>query len=250
MSNLYDENDGIYEVLCGSSISPTIHESINLAERNRKRVSFKFNEVLVHVNADSIAELIYRDWNRAMSNFIPKEVGPYPTVTLSDKELASDARVDAENQARWAAQAAVWKDEADAKKQRVEAMLVGAADIELIDKRGWKLCIKNNQEPYGAAVVSYARRWAQLMQIELAEGKTLEDVFEETGDDADLEGITGFQHGAAVSILSHVWSHGEELSRLYNLEIHRDSPKGFAAAIVAAWYSILNKAKQFFAKFS
>ena len=44
------------------------------------------------------------------------------------------------------------------------------------------------------------------------------DVAKQTSHDADLEGITGFMYGCAVSILSKCWKHGEDLRRWHNLD--------------------------------
>ena len=41
---------------------------------------------------------------------------------------------------------------------------------------------------------------------------------EEASHIADTEGITGFQYGCAVGILSQVWVHGEKLRRWHNLD--------------------------------
>lgn len=79
---------------------------------------------------------------------------------------------------------------------------------------------KNNTDGYGNAIFQYAERWANMMDAHIASGKVL------TGDDikamsnlADTEGITGFMYGAAVSILSSVWIHGEQLRRWSNRDI-------------------------------
>jgi hypothetical protein len=64
----------------------------------------------------------------------------------------------------------------------------------------------------------YAERWAYLMEHEMEEGKKLVDIAKTTSHTADEEGITGFMYGCAVSILSRVWIHGEELRRWHNLD--------------------------------
>jgi hypothetical protein len=75
---------------------------------------------------------------------------------------------------------------------------------------------------YGATVIVYVEKWADKMEARLAEGARLEDIADETSHEANRElgkwGITGFQYGAAVSILSEVWEHGEELRRWHNLK--------------------------------
>ena len=63
----------------------------------------------------------------------------------------------------------------------------------------------------------YAARWANLMEQELAKGAKLKDIAKTTSCAADVEGITGFMYGCAVSILAHAWEHGEELRQWHNL---------------------------------
>lgn len=82
----------------------------------------------------------------------------------------------------------------------------------------WKCCIKNNQDPYGKASINYAQRWAEAMEREIAEGRSISEVAERTSHEADTEGITGFMYGCAVSVLSGVWEHGEELRQWHNLD--------------------------------
>ena len=55
------------------------------------------------------------------------------------------------------------------------------------------------------------------MQLAMIEGRTLRDAAESASYEADIDGITGFMYGAAVSILSQCWKHGEELRRWHNL---------------------------------
>lgn len=96
--------------------------------------------------------------------------------------------------------------------------------FHVIDQSAWDQCVANNTDPYGAACVRYAARWASLMEQEIgaqandAAEHTLRSCAKRTGHDADVEGITGFMYGAAVAILSRVWVHGEVLRRWHNLD--------------------------------
>ena len=76
-----------------------------------------------------------------------------------------------------------------------------------------------NDDPYGARIYSYAEDWANFMEREIAEGRTVEDCAESTSREADTDGITGFMYGAAVSLLSQAWIHGETLRRWHNLKM-------------------------------
>ena len=89
----------------------------------------------------------------------------------------------------------------------------------------WKA--KNQGDPYGVAIFSYAEEWAILMEAALAEGKKLTDVASSLSDKADIVGITGFMYGAAVNVLAHCWEYGEELRRWHNLDtqLHDEGEK-------------------------
>jgi hypothetical protein len=95
------------------------------------------------------------------------------------------------------------------------------------DADAWSRCVSNNQDPYGFGAVSYAARWAAMMEARIAAGAKLEDIAKETSHKADTEGITGFMYGCAVSILSAVWKHGEDLRQWHNLDtqVHREGEK-------------------------
>ena len=91
--------------------------------------------------------------------------------------------------------------------------------MKIKDVEGWQSTIDNNKDPYGAAVMQFAERWADLMEVELSTGKTVKECAKETSRRADTEGITGFMYGCAVSILAKAWEHGEELRIWNNLDL-------------------------------
>lgn len=74
----------------------------------------------------------------------------------------------------------------------------------------------NSKDPYGYGVVKYARRWAKYMQQLITEGKTINEIAEKASHDCDIEGITGFMYGCAVSALAQSWKYGDELRRWHN----------------------------------
>lgn len=181
-------------------------------------VRFEFNGVSVNVRSDSNPDLIYRDWSRAINGYIEKTVCPYPELTLSDELLANDARIEAENEARRQQADAEYRARENLKRNSAESKLAGAPDIELADEAAWQEFKRINSDGYGGAVVTYAERWARLMQVELANGKTLEEMADATSHEANLDGITGFMYGCAVSTLASCWKHGETLRRWHNLK--------------------------------
>ncbi|OGY43761.1 MAG: hypothetical protein A3B89_02785 [Candidatus Buchananbacteria bacterium RIFCSPHIGHO2_02_FULL_40_13] len=90
--------------------------------------------------------------------------------------------------------------------------------MELADEAGWQKFKDMNTDGYGGAVVTYSERWARLMQVEMANGKNLEDVADAAYHEANLEGITGFMYECAVSTLAACWKHGDRLRRWHNLK--------------------------------
>lgn len=79
----------------------------------------------------------------------------------------------------------------------------------------WK---EKNTDPYGSCIFRYAERWAEMMEEQIARGKTIKEIADKTSHDADTEGITGFMYSCAVSILTQCWEHGEKLRKWHNKE--------------------------------
>jgi hypothetical protein len=206
------------EVMPGSMINGAVGEAIDKALVIGTAIQFEFNGVTITVRMDSDPELIHRDCSRALSGYIEKCVGPYPNPDLTDEEKASDARIEAENDRRRQEQQAQNKAEARVKRKAVEAKLVDTPEMELFDEKSWREFREKNQDGYGGAVVTFSERWARLMQFEMANGSNLENVAEATSREADLEGITGFMYGCAVSTLVQCWKHGEQLRHWHNLD--------------------------------
>jgi hypothetical protein len=217
-SNFWEEKDGIFEISPGANITDTIAEGIRKATKEARVIRFEFNGVIVAVAGDSDRKLLYRDWQRALSGYIDKTIGPYPASALSDKERANDARLESEQAAKRAKVEAAYQARDRAKRTAIETKLAGAPPIALSDTARWQDFVTKNTDPYGGAVVTYAERWARLMQLAMANGNALETVAEPTSQEADLEGLTGFMYGCAVKALAHCWQYGEQLRRWHNLK--------------------------------
>lgn len=210
----------------GGEITRTINAAIGLAaqigchydsEPNKGgTIKFNFNAIMVSVRMDSDPELIYRDWRRAMSGYINREVGPYPNPILTDDETRNDARIEAKNEQRRQQQRAEWQAEADAKRNATEAKLADAPEMEITDQTSWQSWKDNNQDQYGGSVIAYAERWARLMQMEINTGKKLEDIADTASDEADINGITGFMYSYAVRVLVTTWRYGDQLREWHN----------------------------------
>lgn len=90
--------------------------------------------------------------------------------------------------------------------------------MTLRDPDGWRKACEANKDGYGGAVMTYAERWACLMETRMAKGERIADMAKATSHEADTDGITGFMYGCAVSILAQVWEHGEALRLWHNLD--------------------------------
>ncbi|MEK7076369.1 MAG: hypothetical protein AAB941_01785 [Patescibacteria group bacterium] len=213
-------NDTTYsiDVMAGANITGTIAEAIGLARGLDTTMQFDFNGVTVSVRSDSNPELIYRDWSRSLSGYIGKSVGPNPNPVLTDAEKASDACIKAKNDRESEKRHAEYEKKARAHREKIEAKLVNATGIELADEAGWQKFKTVNSGGYGGAIVTYSERWARLMQVEMTNGKKLEDVADATSQEADLEGISGFMYGCAVSTLAACWKYCDQLRRWHNIK--------------------------------
>lgn len=139
----------------------------------------------------------------------------YPKAELSAKDRASDARIEADNQRRRAREAAQRRRKIKARAQAINTKLASAPDIKLSNQQAWQAYVAANRGSIGAGILNYARRWARLMQLEIAQGKRLADIWEKTSHEADLEGLTSTASSYAVGVLAECWTQGKELDRLY-----------------------------------
>lgn len=232
LQNVYDQvkqvNDTTYsiDVLGGDNITSKIAEAIGLARGLDITMQFDFNGVTVSVRADSNPELIYRDWSRSLNGYIGESVGPYPKAELTDEEKASDARIEATNEREFLE----YMKKENARRERVEAKLANAPGIELSDATGWQEFKDNSHGFYGEAVVNYTESWARLMQVEMANGKNLEDVVKTTSQ--ELGGISDYAYRLAVSTLTSYWKYGDQLRRWYNDTQFINKKKNKLSAII------------------
>lgn len=192
-------------VLTGEITSTIAGAIALLMEEELDAVTFTFNGVTVTVCPDSNRELIYRDWSRALNGCCDKNVGPYPNPILTDEEQEHDTRVRAKNERERREQYAQEKARVWAQREAVEAKLTHVPRIELLNNRR-------------KVTMGFAERWARLMQLEMAQGKNLEEVAEATAQEANLEGVTAAMYVCAVQILANRWQYGERLRHWHNLK--------------------------------
>jgi hypothetical protein len=60
------------------------------------------------------------------------------------------------------------------------------------------------------------------MQAEIEKWKSVAEVAGQLSHDVDIEGITWFMYGCAVSILSQVRKYGEELKKWHNKKYNHE----------------------------
>lgn len=181
-----------YKPLAGENISETAKHMVALAKETKETVKAKFNDIVLTAkpgeNSDSIVEYYQTDSHRRHEEWKKSPAGKRAAHEAEEVRKRADAA-------------------------RAEDIL----SFSLKDSDGWKQIVEKNQDDYGSCVIRYAARWANLMEQKIATGAKLEDIADKTSHEADVEGITGFMYGCAVSFLSQVWEHGEQLRRWHNL---------------------------------
>lgn len=182
-----------YRPLAGETIDKCARRMVELANSTGKKVVADFNDIKLSAKpgdkAQSIVEYYWQESRRR-----------HEVWKRSPEGQAAERRAKEHQRTL----------EEEAKKS--------LPSFSLKDPAGWQKTVEANRDFYGSGVVRYAARWAALMEKRIAAGARLEDIAKETSHEADIEGITGFMYGAAVSILSQVWEYGETLRRWHNLD--------------------------------
>lgn len=99
--------------------------------------------------------------------------------------------------------------------------------MQFKNKKLWDECVKKNQDDdFGKGLLTYAERWADLMEVEIKRDIPLEQIAKQTSRDADTEGISGWMYGKAVDILAQCWVHGEQLRVWHNADYGQPEAEG------------------------
>lgn len=177
-------------------------------------VEFEFNGKTCLVNGSTNLDWFKRDysnsWTMEWETVGPDCVEKYSKEVEEEfkkKKQAADERRDKEE--------AEYRKKQDKERLEFEAQIAGEK-LELADVDGWNKSRSVNSDGYGKAALDYAEGWAKLMQIEISKGKTVTECYDYTQNGLGFLGITGFQFGCAVSILSQTWVHGKELKIAHN----------------------------------
>lgn len=226
------------ETYAGDNIGECLKNAKKLAKMNSNGVEFIFNSNLVRVDQNSDLELALRDYHRGMSGKITEtaEIVKYPdmpfevppeleTVTvigpdyraLTAEEIAHDKVIDKQNAERRAKQEAEWDEKSRLEKEALAALLIRApVQMAVVNLEAWNNYKEKNQDLYGGSIIKYAEIWARLMEADINNGEKLEDCAERCSNQADVFGMSGFGYGAAVKVLTDVWTYGEQLRKWHN----------------------------------
>lgn len=204
----------------GHNISSCIDKAKDTAIKEIATVNFEFNGINVIVHERTDVELLLRDYSTAWDmNW--KEIGPDCVAEYSAElkgQIEENKRVTDEKRKEQQAET----DKKDAIEKEAFDKTVDGIVMEFKDKDTWDKGLAKNQDPYGNCCYVYADGWAKIMQSEISKGRSVQECAEEASYKLGFLGITGFMYGAAVSILSHCWIHGEELRKWHNKEYNHE----------------------------
>lgn len=232
----------------GDHFSEVAKRAQRISGERTELVEFDFNGVKCIVEGrinyynnrpNTDLDLLYRDYCNALTMGW-ETVGPNCVKEYDKKTRKAIAKKEAENEAERKQIQETYRKEQEAKDKSLDDKLEGI-EMTFKDKELWDKGLENNKDAYGGAIYKYAERWAKLMQYEMQQSETQKiydengtllkeiplyptvyNVAEKASHDADVEGITGFMYGAAVSVLSSTWEHGEELRKWHNGEYNHE----------------------------
>lgn len=189
-----------YKSIPGQHIGDTARGLCALAAQLNRRVTAEFNDITLAADVGTDPDTVVSAYRAEMTR---------QREAANAERRAREQTPDGQEATR----------KAEERRQHVEAEVAkGILPFEKRDQALWEKCLENNTDGYGACINRFAARWANYMEAAMADGAEVRTVAKEASRKADIEGITGFMYGAAVSTLSSVWKHGEELRRWHNLD--------------------------------
>jgi len=206
----------VFDAEIGGNFDSVSNKAKLIAINKQAVVQFEFNGVICLVDGNTNLEWLYRDYSNSWT-MEWKTVGPDCLCDYTEETQAELERRTKIKQEK----AAIERAEYYAKEQKERLAFensVKGIELELSNPEGWQKSREKNSDPYGRAALDYAEGWAKLMQIEIAKGKTVRECADYTQKGLGFLGITGFQYGCAVGILSQTWKYGEELRKWHNRE--------------------------------
>lgn len=193
----------------GNTFSRVAEAAKVKAAEQKCNVEFEFNGVNCLVNSSTNLNWLYRDYSNSWTMGW-KEVGPNcPEKYSSSVQAEFEAKTKAKEEKN-AIQRAEWQAKDKADREACELAIKGV-ELEFKDVEAWQKSRAVNNDGYGGAAMDYAEAWAKKMQILIADGQTVAEIADYAQEGLGFLGITGFQFGCAVGILTQAWKHGEEL---------------------------------------
>ncbi len=181
----------------GTHILTACKEAVEMAKNKVCKVTFDFNEITLNATPETDAKNLAEYYSAECELRRAKYVAS-PEYSAQQEE---SARKESE------------------RKAKSDAILAHApANMTLRDAECWRKACAANKYGYVGAIMTYAERWARMMEGRIAQGEAIPAIADECSHLADEEGVTGFMYGCAVSTLAKVWVHGETLRVWHNLK--------------------------------
>lgn len=195
----------------GSNVEEELQKAYNLdSDAKLTAIQFEFNGEVITVtkenaDKDKIVDEYHRLCDISYERYL-KEQEEYKKTPEYRAERAKELKEETRKQV--IAERVIAVDE--------------STELEFKDdeaKAKWEKFVEVNSDGYGSGCVNYARRWAKYMQMIMArDNKSVSQIASQTSHACDINSITGFMYGCAVSILSTCWKYGDELRLWHNKE--------------------------------
>lgn len=207
----------------GDTFDTVSKRAKDLAKSKHLTISFDFNGIQCLVSDRTVLDWLWRDCKNA--HIMEWEtVGPEcamqydanTEIILYSRKL-ENAKKRKENEDILALKDAAQKEYVDYLTRGINISII---PVKLEEYNEFKKI--NSEDGYGQCVVDYVEYWAKLMQLEIANGKALNEIAETTQSHLSFLGITGFMYGCAVQSLAQFWIYGEELRKWHNKQYNVD----------------------------
>lgn len=103
-------------------------------------------------------------------------------------------------------------------------------------EKEYKDWYNKNNDPYDRACLTFAERWAELLEEQITKSDNVMQCIIDNADkcshEADTEGITMFMYGCAMIVLAQCQEYGEYLRKWHNKEYGYDGDGVVNPAII------------------
>lgn len=202
----FKEEQNEFDPSCGSVIDRACEVIVWLANERQCEIWMNFNDTKVTAKPGSDARQLLKWWyaerDRARAEY---EASP---------EYKEQQRKAAEHRKMVNAKL-------EAEKENPPTIKVN----EGMEEEYQAYVTMNSNDGYSRACITFSERWGSYMEKAIEAGEKIEDCAGRCCSEADLEGITGFMYGCAVSGLSKFWIHGAELRAWHNGKYIKDEER-------------------------